>query len=91
MFKTKLIVFNSIFMFFVSSLVMGHTIPKKGMKADLVLLPKFLGILPFNPNIVRPNVQTDISLEKFPIYYHRSIRIHPLVQASIYAVFIYYL
>ena len=28
--------------------VMAHTIAKKGMRADLVLMPKFLGILVFD-------------------------------------------
>ena len=31
-----------------SGIVMAHTVAKKGMKADLVLMPKFLGILVFD-------------------------------------------
>ena len=30
-----------------SGILMAHTVAKKGMKADLVLMPKFLGILVF--------------------------------------------
>ena len=48
MFKMNLIVLSSILVFLTSSLAIGHTIPEKGKKADLVLLPKFLGILPFD-------------------------------------------
>ena len=48
MFKINLIVLSSILVFLTSSLAIGHTIPEKGKKADLVLLPKFLGILPFD-------------------------------------------
>ena len=33
---------------FFGATVMAHTIAKKGMKADLVLMPKFLGILVFD-------------------------------------------
>ena len=31
-----------------SGILMAHTVAKKGMKADLVLMPKFLGILVFD-------------------------------------------
>ena len=31
-----------------SGIVMAHTVAKKGMKVDLVLMPKFLGILVFD-------------------------------------------
>ena len=48
MFKMNLFVLSSILVFLTSSLAIGHTIPEKGKKADLVLLPKFLGILPFD-------------------------------------------
>ena len=44
----KIIALAPLFVLLVGSMAMGHTIAKKGLKADLVLLPKFLGILPFD-------------------------------------------
>ena len=44
----KMIAMAAIPLLILSSVAMGHTIAKKGMKADLVLMPKFLGILPFD-------------------------------------------
>jgi hypothetical protein len=41
MFKIKIVILNTILVFLTSSLAIGHTIPEKGKKADLVLLPKF--------------------------------------------------
>ncbi len=48
MYLKKIITLIAITVFVFSSAVMGQTIAKKGMKANLVLLPKFLGILPFD-------------------------------------------
>ena len=44
----KMIAMAAIPLMIISSVAMGHTIARKGMKADLVLMPKFLGILPFD-------------------------------------------
>ena len=41
----KIISLIAVSALFFGATVMAHTIAKKGMKADLVLMPKFLGIL----------------------------------------------
>ena len=48
MFYRKMITLVPLFVMLIGSLAMGHTIAKKGQKADLVLMPKFLGILVFD-------------------------------------------
>ena len=44
----KIISLIAVSALFFGATVMAHTIAKKGMKADLVLMPKFLGILVFD-------------------------------------------
>ena len=48
MFYRKMITMFPLFVVLMVSIAMGHTIAKKGQKADLVLMPKFLGILVFD-------------------------------------------
>ena len=48
MFYRKMITLVPLFVMLIGSLAMGHTVSKKGQKADLVLMPKFLGILVFD-------------------------------------------
>ena len=50
----KIISLIAVSALFFGATVMAHTIAKKGMKADLVLMPKFLGILYLTrPTLVR--------------------------------------
>ena len=48
MFYRKMITLVPLFAMLIGSMAMGHTIANKGQRADLVLMPKFLGILVFD-------------------------------------------
>jgi len=58
MFYRKKITFVILFTMLIGSIAMGHTIAKKGLRADLVLMPKFLGILVFDQATKAPRRPT---------------------------------
>ena len=57
-----------------SGIVMAHTVAKKGMKADLVLMPKFLGILVFSALFTPPDIISQLGIAiPLIIFYEVSI------------------